>query len=763
MPYHPRVENSSHAVRLRIVGLVAIALAATLAFVRMSPPRATPRDAPSDTFSAERALGHVRVIATHPRTLGSRAHEEARRYILRTLDALGVPATVQETASAAAFGDAIGSANVHNVVGKIAGTDRTAKALLLVAHYDSVQESPGASDDGASVGVLLETARALRSSPPLRNDVWLLFSDAEELGLLGALAFVSQSPDASRVGATLNFDSRGSRGVATMFDVSADNGGLIEALSDAPYPVASSWVAALVRYLPNDTDLTPLKRAGLPGMAFAWAEGLEDYHHYTDSLATLSPDSVQHMGSYALSVSKTLATRDLANLRAPSVVYFDVLGAFLVHYSTFTSRLFAFLTSALLAALGVVAIRRKRATVRGIAAGAALPLAVAIAAILFPLATQGLLLRSFGFHAVAAHPFIGFAHQLAWTACIVTAACALGARRTSPQSIFLGAALLLTILLDLASIFSPGLTTLLEWPLALALAGASRWLVRDEDAAATRMIHAGLALSALLVVPIVYALVVAAGPGMVAIPIVVSAFFAMLAIPALAPWPATRIAYTCLAASVFSLAIATVLVRHSEQTVRTDSILYGLDTVDRKAVLLTYDSDPDPWVRARLGAPPSRGSTPFLFPTDTPFWYAAAPYLPVEPADVDVLSDSDALILRVRPHGTCFDLWQEDGPRVTLRSIDGHPVQAIVRFSPELDAKLARAVFGDTSRPVFRMAHCGAPPDGVTLVFAASGPVRLRIVERHPDLDLPPRPATTGPSQGSDVLLVSRTVVTRPR
>ena len=87
----------------------------------------------------------------------------------------------------------------------------------------------------------------------------------------------------------------------------------------------------------------------------------------------------------------------------------------------------------------------------------------------------------------------------------------------------------------------------------------------------------------------------------------------------------------------------------------------------------------------------------------------------------------------------------------------------MVRFSPELDAKLMRAVLGDSSRPVFRMEHCGAPPEGVTLVFAVTGPVRIRIVDRRDGLDLPPRPAGTGPSQGSDVMLVARTVVTRPR
>jgi len=43
-----------------------------------------------------------------------------------------------------------------------------------------------AGDDGAGTVAILETLRALRAGPPLKNDVIALLTDAEENGMLGA-------------------------------------------------------------------------------------------------------------------------------------------------------------------------------------------------------------------------------------------------------------------------------------------------------------------------------------------------------------------------------------------------------------------------------------------------------------------------------------------------------------------------------------------------------------------------------------------------
>jgi hypothetical protein len=65
------------------------------------------------------------------------------------------------------------------------------KALLVMAHYDSVAESPGACDNAAAVAILVELARALHEQPPAQPVV-LAFTAGEEVGLAGAEALADR-------------------------------------------------------------------------------------------------------------------------------------------------------------------------------------------------------------------------------------------------------------------------------------------------------------------------------------------------------------------------------------------------------------------------------------------------------------------------------------------------------------------------------------------------------------------------------------------
>lgn len=88
---------------------------------------------------------------------------------------------------------------------------------------------------------MLEVARALGALPPLRNDVVLLFTDAEESGGIGSEAFVSLDPLAAEGGVVLNLEARGSGGPVVMFETSEDNAALAALYaSAAPQPVATS-------------------------------------------------------------------------------------------------------------------------------------------------------------------------------------------------------------------------------------------------------------------------------------------------------------------------------------------------------------------------------------------------------------------------------------------------------------------------------------------------------------------------------------------
>jgi hypothetical protein len=211
-----------------------------------------------------------------------------------------------------------------------------------------VASGPGAGDDGSAVATLLETARALQEGLALRNDIILLFTDGEEApnALPGSEAFANRCPWIKDIGCAFNFDARGVSGPVLMYETSGDNGPLIREFARAmPRPVANSLMAEVYRHMPNDTDFTTLKHAGLPGLNFGFIGEAQYYHQPTDVPARLSLRSLQHQGSCALNLARHFGNLDLAILRGSDAVYFDLLGRVLIHYPAAWSIPLAMLAS----------------------------------------------------------------------------------------------------------------------------------------------------------------------------------------------------------------------------------------------------------------------------------------------------------------------------------------------------------------------------------------------------------------------------------
>ena len=106
----------------------------------------------------------------------------------------------------------------HNLIGKLPGRDPPAGAVLLLAHWDhfgKCAEPPaedlicnGAIDNASGLAVLTEAARILAKGKKLDRDVYFLATTGEELGLLGAYAFVENPPlPLESIVAAFNIDS----------------------------------------------------------------------------------------------------------------------------------------------------------------------------------------------------------------------------------------------------------------------------------------------------------------------------------------------------------------------------------------------------------------------------------------------------------------------------------------------------------------------------------------------------------------------------
>ncbi len=342
-----------------LTSLLVLFIAFTAVYLRTAPPAPRLADAPAGEFSAARAREVLRVLvgdgAPHP--VGSDANAGVRARIVQSFADLGYVPLIQTTFACSGTDQAC--ATVNNVIVERPGRE-PGPAVLVATHYDSVPAGPGASDAGVSVASVLEIARAFAAEPPARNAIVFLVDDAEEAGLIGASGFVAEHPLAANVGVVVNLEARGTSGPSVMFETSGDNAWLVDRLAASlPRPVASSLFYPIYERLPNDTDLTVFKAAGMPGVNFAFIGGGSQYHTPLDSVGNASPSSLQHQGENALAIVRAFAEADLSSPPEGSVVFFDVLGARLFSWPVgFTTPLAAV---AFLLVLTTVVLSRRAA------------------------------------------------------------------------------------------------------------------------------------------------------------------------------------------------------------------------------------------------------------------------------------------------------------------------------------------------------------------------------------------------------------------
>jgi len=274
---------------------------------------------PETEFSSERALIPLKEISKAPHYVGTKEHERVRQYLIGQFEELGLEVAIQEGFVLNTKSKSLDRAK--NIITKIKGTTN-GKALLLLSHYDSaLTPSFGASDAGSGVVTILESLRAyLASGKTPKNDIIILFTDAEELGLDGARLFVNEHPWAKDVGLALNFEARGSGGPSNMIvETNGGNKNLIKAFIDADlkYPVASSLMYSVYKMLPNDTDSTVFREDGdIDSFFFAFIDDHYDYHSANDTFENLDRNTLQHQGEYLLPLIHYFSEADLSTLKA---------------------------------------------------------------------------------------------------------------------------------------------------------------------------------------------------------------------------------------------------------------------------------------------------------------------------------------------------------------------------------------------------------------------------------------------------------------
>jgi hypothetical protein len=581
-------------------------------------------------FPGKEAAQRLRVIAAESHFIGTPAHRKVYQYLREeAAKNPGVQVELQTVESCYRAWDPFAIATVNNVVARLPGTTGE-HSVLVVAHYDSAATSPGAADDGTAVAAMLEVLHLMANGPRPRNDLLFLFADAEEVGSMGASAFLAaQGPaERARIATVLNFDARGNRGPVVMFETSRDNGWLIDQFAAAsPSPVGNSLASTVYGLMKNDTDFSLFRDAGMNGLNFAYFEGLDVYHTRGESADAVDPRSLQHQGEQMLALVRRLANEDLSHAASPPVIYFDVLGRFVVRYGRWLGWVLALgcaLGMGLLVRWGVRSgrLRPRRC---GVALAAALGM-VTLCALLAWALWSGVTWLEPRYtmlpgetSASTERYFVG----LLVLAVALVAQIAQGLRRlVTPAELAVGTLLPWTALAVVTPFVLPGTSYFFQWP-QLAGLGLLYLLLRAEPQPATPS-SAALGLAPVLFVPFLVLIVpftrllyAAFGMAGVALVIALWSLAWSLLVPFLRFVLGGALAWGArlglLAGGGIFLAAFFLRVFDPAQP-STDSLVYLLDTDQKQAFWVSADPFLDEWTGPILGAGARQEQLEHYFP-----------------------------------------------------------------------------------------------------------------------------------------------------
>ncbi|MCG7335923.1 M20/M25/M40 family metallo-hydrolase [Sporosarcina sp. ACRSM] len=192
-------------------------------------------------------------------------------------------------------GSRIDKAESQNLIALKQPDFKTAKSKEIItigAHYDSVQQAPGASDNASGTAVVLELARALRDVPT-HKEIRFLFFGAEEVGLLGSEYYVStlSKKDSKHSVAMFNLDMVGSSdaGKLAIQTVDGTANTVTKAASKAYEELHGHSVSI-------DTgarsDHTPFQKAGIDAALFIYYPLEEWYHSPDDTIDKISKEKL---------------------------------------------------------------------------------------------------------------------------------------------------------------------------------------------------------------------------------------------------------------------------------------------------------------------------------------------------------------------------------------------------------------------------------------------------------------------------------------
>ena len=335
-----------------IILAFAVVAAGLLAYGLFTQP--TPKSADAEGFSAARVVEDIAVISKdHHSVAHPQERAQVREYLIDRLEGLGA-----DTVMTFRYDSLVGPENrhveytfdAHDILAEFAPLEGTGNSpyLMMVAHYDSRYSQPmpkdtvwsyGAADDGYGLGVTLEVvSQLLKDRKEWKQGVKILFTDAEEVGMMGMKAILQNDKHVfDNVGLMINLEARGTYGPVLLFETCPGNEKVMDLYADAAkYPYTYSLTTTVYKFMPMYTDFTAVKDE-IPGLNFSNIADVNHYHTDLDNFSNISEKTIQHYGAQVLPVAKAYVTGDFQDKDAfkaeKDTVNFTVPGLGLFNFS----------------------------------------------------------------------------------------------------------------------------------------------------------------------------------------------------------------------------------------------------------------------------------------------------------------------------------------------------------------------------------------------------------------------------------------------
>jgi len=262
------------------------------------------------------------LTAPGTRRVGSRGHELARNYLVQRMEKTGLS---PYSGKSYELPYTVDDQKFINLAGVLPGKNPDLDPLLLVAHYDTCGDQPGADDNAAAIAIWFSLIDLLKANA-LERSLIFLFPDAEEppyfLSVqMGSTNFY-QHQRKTHLHAGLVLDlvghdvpMKGMEDLIFLFGAES-HPELAKVLREVIPPKGLRNIATLNRYIGDLSDHHILRENDEPYLFFTCGRW-QHYHQGSDKPEHLNYEKMERIAHYLYELIQCIAATDLSDYAGP--------------------------------------------------------------------------------------------------------------------------------------------------------------------------------------------------------------------------------------------------------------------------------------------------------------------------------------------------------------------------------------------------------------------------------------------------------------